>query len=84
MSRILWGGSLAHLVLHCLKPFDDDTQREFGTMNDDTDSEDILYCDVDDAAIERAASSVGGTIPTSSANMVPPVCCESIPPRDAR
>jgi hypothetical protein len=53
-------------------------------MNEDADSEDILYCDVDDAAIERAASLVGGTIPTSSANMVPPVCCVSNPPRDAR
>jgi hypothetical protein len=60
-------------------------------MNDDSitavrasDSEEILYVHVDDAAIERAASSVGGTIPTSSANMVPPVCCEGVPPRDAR
>jgi|HubBroStandDraft_6_1064221.scaffolds.fasta_scaffold4304257_1 hypothetical protein len=51
-------------------------------MYDDSDNEDILYFDVDDAAIERAASSVGGTIPTSSANMVPPVCCEGLPPND--
>jgi hypothetical protein len=49
-----------------------------------SDGEDILYVDADDAAIERAASSVGGTIPTSSANMVPPVCCEGLPPREAR
>ena len=47
------------------------------------DDDAILYFDVDDAAIERAASSVGGTIPTSSANMVPPVCCEGLPPREA-
>jgi hypothetical protein len=46
-----------------------------------SDDDEILYFDVDDAAIERAASSVGGTIPTSSANMVPPVCCEGVPPR---
>ena len=49
-----------------------------------SDSEEILYVHVDDAAIERAASSVGGTIPTSSANMVPPVCCEGVPPRNVR
>jgi hypothetical protein len=53
-------------------------------MNDDTDDEHILYSDVDDAAIERAASSVGGTIPTSSANMVPPACCVGLPPNGVR
>jgi hypothetical protein len=73
-----------HLVLHWPNPAEDDThnQKEFGAMYDDSDNEDILYFDVDDAAIERAASSVGGTIPTSSANMVPPVCCEGLPPND--
>jgi hypothetical protein len=49
-----------------------------------SDDDAILYFDVDDAAIERAASSVGGTIPTSSANMVPPICCQDVPPRGAR
>jgi hypothetical protein len=49
-----------------------------------SDDDAILYFDVDDAAIECAASSVGGTIPTSSANMVPPICCQDAPPRDAR
>jgi hypothetical protein len=34
----------------------------------------ILNFDIDDAAIELAATGVG-TIPTASVNMVPPNCC---------
>jgi len=34
----------------------------------------ILNFEVDDAAIELAATGVG-TIPTASVNMVPPNCC---------
>ena len=34
----------------------------------------ILNFDVDDAAVELAATGVG-TIPTASINMVPPNCC---------
>ncbi len=34
----------------------------------------ILDFDVDDVAIELAATAVG-TIPTASVNMVPPNCC---------
>jgi hypothetical protein len=34
----------------------------------------ILNYDVDDVAIELAATGVG-TIPTASVNMVPPNCC---------
>jgi hypothetical protein len=34
----------------------------------------ILNFDVDDTAIELAATGVG-TIPTASVNMVPPNCC---------
>ena len=34
----------------------------------------ILNLDVDDAAIELAASGVG-TVQTASVNMVPPNCC---------
>ena len=34
----------------------------------------ILNLDIDDAAIELAATGVG-TIPTASVNMVPPNCC---------
>jgi hypothetical protein len=34
----------------------------------------VLNFDIDDAAIELAASGVG-TIPTASVNMVPPNCC---------
>ncbi len=34
----------------------------------------ILNLDVDDVAIELAATGVG-TIPTASVNMVPPNCC---------
>jgi hypothetical protein len=34
----------------------------------------ILNFDVDDIAIELAATGVG-TIPTASVNMVPPNCC---------
>jgi hypothetical protein len=49
-----------------------------------SDGDEILSFAVEDAAIERAASSVGGTIPTSSSNMVPPVCCEGVPPRETR
>ena len=48
-------------------------------MNNDQnelhDQEDaILNFDVDDVAIEVAATGVG-TIPTASVNMVPPNCC---------
>ncbi len=34
----------------------------------------ILNFDVDDVAIELAATGIG-TIPTASVNMVPPNCC---------
>jgi hypothetical protein len=34
----------------------------------------ILNLDVDDAAIELAATGVG-TVPTASVNIVPPNCC---------
>jgi len=34
----------------------------------------ILNFDIDDTAIELAATGVG-TIPTASVNMVPPNCC---------
>jgi hypothetical protein len=34
----------------------------------------ILNCDIDDTAVELAATGVG-TIPTASVNMVPPNCC---------
>ena len=54
------------------------------TVRAQFEGEEVFYLDADDAAIERAASSVGGTIPTSSANMVPPVCCEGFPPYDVR
>lgn len=40
----------------------------------------ILSFEVDDAAIEIAASGVG-TIPTASVNMVPPNCCVDRPVR---
>jgi chemotaxis methyl-accepting protein methylase len=40
----------------------------------------ILAVDIDDAAIEIAASGVG-TIPTASVNMVPPNCCVQRPAR---
>jgi len=38
----------------------------------------ILDFDVDDAAIEIAADSVG-TIPTASVNIIPPNCCVQQP-----
>ena len=52
---------------------------EIDFMNkDENESHDqdaaILNFDVDDAAIELAATGVG-TIPTASVNMVPPNCC---------
>jgi len=40
----------------------------------------ILSFEVDDAAIEIAATGVG-TIPTASVNMVPPNCCLGEPAR---
>lgn len=43
----------------------------------------ILSFDVDDAAIEIAASGIG-TIPTASVNMVPPNCCVQAPVRSPR
>ena len=57
-------------------------------MNHETrDSQDqadaaILNADIDDVAIEIAASGVG-TIPTASVNMVPPNCCVQRPARKA-
>jgi hypothetical protein len=38
------------------------------------DDASILNSDIDDTAIELAATGVG-TIPTASVNMVPPNCC---------
>ena len=49
---------------------------------DQTDAA-ILGFEVDDAAIEIAASGVG-TIPTASVNMVPPNCCVDRPTRLSR
>lgn len=43
----------------------------------------ILNFDVDDVAIEVAATGFG-TIPTASVNMVPPNCCVDRPARTAR
>ena len=44
-------------------------------QNEDQYQDDaILNFDVDDVAIEIAATGVG-TIPTASVNMVPPNCC---------
>jgi hypothetical protein len=48
----------------------DDTERK--PAQDHNAS--IFEVDIDDAAIELAATSVG-TIPTASVNMVPPNCC---------
>ncbi len=42
----------------------------------------ILNADIDDVAIEIAASGIG-TIPTASVNMVPPNCCVQRPARKA-
>lgn len=49
---------------------------------DQTDAA-ILTFEIDDAAIEIAASGVG-TIPTASVNMVPPNCCVNEPVRSPR
>jgi hypothetical protein len=61
--------------------------RELAVMNhaandpnqDEADAV-ILNVDIDDVAIEVAASGVG-TIPTASVNMVPPNCCVQQPVR---
>jgi hypothetical protein len=63
--------------------------RELAVMNhaandpnqDEADAV-ILNVDIDDVAIEVAASGVG-TIPTASVNMVPPNCCVQQPVRKA-
>ena len=63
--------------------------RELAVMNhaandpnqDEADAV-ILNVDIDDVAIEVAASGVG-TIPTASVNMVPPNCCVQHPARKA-
>jgi hypothetical protein len=63
--------------------------RELAVMNhaandpnqDEADAV-ILNVDIDDVAIEVAASGVG-TIPTASVNMVPPNCCVQQPMRKA-
>ncbi len=63
--------------------------RELAVMNqaaNDLNREEadaaILNVDIDDVAIEVAASGVG-TIPTASVNMVPPNCCVQQPARKA-
>jgi hypothetical protein len=44
-------------------------------QNEDCDKDAaILNLDVDDAAIELAATGIG-TVPTASINIVPPNCC---------
>jgi hypothetical protein len=50
-----------------------DSMNKDGNESHDQDAA-ILNFDVDDAAIELAATGVG-TIPTASVNMVPPNCC---------
>jgi hypothetical protein len=63
--------------------------RELAAMNhaandpnqDEADAT-ILNVDIDDVAIEVAASGVG-TVPTASVNMVPPNCCVQQPARKA-
>lgn len=55
--------------------------NEFDPERDQIDAA-ILSFEVDDAAIEIAASGVG-TIPTASVNMVPPNCCVDWPVRFA-
>jgi hypothetical protein len=52
-----------------------------GPSQDEADAA-ILSVDIDDVAIEVAASGVG-TIPTASVNMVPPNCCVQQPVRKA-
>jgi hypothetical protein len=49
----------------------DDGQNEIDRNQQDGA---VLNFDIDDAAIELAATGVG-TIPTASVNMVPPNCC---------
>jgi len=53
--------------------------RELKAVNNDQDETydrefAVLNFDVDDVALEVAATGVG-TIPTASVNMVPPNCC---------
>ena len=48
---------------------------DHGDNEIDRDQDEAVFnIDVDDAAIELAATGVG-TIPTASVNMVPPNCC---------
>jgi hypothetical protein len=49
-------------------------------MNDDTRDLDqadtqILTPELPDEALEVAAGTMGGTIPTGSVNLIPPNCC---------
>ena len=50
------------------------------TSNAERDGADavLLNFDIDDAAIEIAATGIG-TIPTASVNLVPPNCCNETP-----
>jgi hypothetical protein len=54
--------------------------HEAGDLDRDEADAAILSVDIDDVAIEIAASGVG-TIPTASVNMVPPNCCVQRPAR---
>jgi hypothetical protein len=44
-------------------------------VDQDRDDMAVLIFDVDDVAIELAATGVVGSIPTGSINIVPPNCC---------
>jgi hypothetical protein len=48
--------------------------HEANDSNQDKADTAIFNADIDDVAIEVAASGVG-TVPTASVNMVPPNCC---------
>jgi hypothetical protein len=56
------------------------SQNRIVAMNDDTRDLDqadtqILTPELPDEAIEAAAGTMAGTIPTGSVNIIPPNCC---------
>jgi hypothetical protein len=55
-------------------------KKRIVAMNDDTRDLDqadtqILTPELPDEALEVAAGTMGGTIPTGSVNIIPPNCC---------
>jgi hypothetical protein len=70
----------AAFEMHAGKRYNCRSQNRTAAMNDDTRDLDpadtqILTPQLPDEALEAAAGTMAGTIPTGSVNIIPPNCC---------